>query len=156
MNGGVGDADGTHQSELRLHEKVLQGVFGDGRQWLARPKRAAAMTHGVKLKVAEGNALHFAIGGVIVDPVLVAAEPVACVQHRRVLVGGSGELVQPATGELAEAIEVRVEPPKIIRLKVDLQQIAQPAIGRIEVLSRAIRCDMTGAAIEIRRLGLGR
>ena len=54
------------------------------------------MAHGVELEIAECDLLHLAIGRMIVDPVLVATEPVARVQHRRMLVGGAGECVELA------------------------------------------------------------
>ena len=70
------------------------------------------MAHGVELEVAERDLLHLAVGGMVVDPVLVAAETVAGLQHRRMLVGGSRELVEPAAGKRAEAVEMGLEPAR--------------------------------------------
>ena len=67
------------------------------------------MAHGVELEVAEGDPLHLAIGRMILDPVLVAAEPVARMQHRRMPVGDAGELVEPAAGKQPEALEMRLQ-----------------------------------------------
>jgi hypothetical protein len=44
-----------------------------------------------------------------------------------------------------------LEPPKITRLKIYPEKIAQAAIDRVEILTGTIRCDVTGAAIEILR-----
>ena len=154
MDRGVGHADRAHQPELGLHEQILQRVFGDRRQRAIHAERAGAMAHGVKLEIAERDVLHLAVGRVVVDPVLVAAETVARVQHRRMLVGDPGEFVEPAAGQRAETIEVRLKPAKIIRFQIKLQQIAQAAIDGVEILPGAIRRDVIGAAIEIGRLGL--
>ena len=43
----------------------------------------------------------------VVDPVLVAAEAVARLQHRRMLVGDLGQLVEPVAGERAQPLEMR-------------------------------------------------
>ena len=44
----------------------------------------------------------------VVDAVLVAAETVARMQHRRMLVGDQRQFVEPAAGKGAEAIEMRL------------------------------------------------
>jgi hypothetical protein len=87
----------------------------------------------------------------VVDPVLVAARPIARIQDRRVFIGGPRQFIQSAARQSAEAIEMRLEPPKIIRFQINLEKIAEAAIDRIEILPRAIRCDVIGAAIEIPR-----
>ena len=104
------------------------------------------MAHGVKLEIAEGDLLHLAIGGVIVDPVLVAAETVARVQHRRMLVGDPRQLVEPAAGQCAEPVEMRLEPREIVRRQIKREQIAQAAVDGVEILSRTIGRDVIGAA----------
>ena len=121
MDRGVGDADRAHQPELGLHEQILQRVFGDRRQRTVHAERAGAMAHGMELEIAEGDLFHLAIGGMIVDPVLVAAEAVARMQHRRMLVGDAGQLVEPAAGELAEPIEMRFQLAKIICCQIKRQ-----------------------------------
>jgi hypothetical protein len=87
----------------------------------------------------------------IIDPVLVAAEPIACIQDRRMLVGGPRQFVEPAARQRTEAVEMRFQPAKIIRLKIQLQKIAQAAIPCIKILPGAIRRDVSGAAIGILR-----
>jgi hypothetical protein len=62
MDRSVGHADRTHQSELGLHEQILQRVFGDGGQRAIHIQRAGAVAHGVKLEVAERDGFHFAVG----------------------------------------------------------------------------------------------
>ena len=79
------------------------------------------MAHGVELEIAEGDVFHLAISAVIVDPVLVAAEPVARMEHRRMLVGDAGELVEPAAGQCAEPIEMRLELGEIAARQIDRQ-----------------------------------
>ena len=108
------------------------------------------MGHGVKLEIAECDGFHFAIGRMVLDPVLVAAQSIPCVQDRRVLVGDPGQLVQSAAGQCAKAMEMRFEPLKIIRFEIDMEKLAQAAIDRVEILSRAIRRDEVGAAAGFR------
>ena len=156
MDRGVGDADRAHQPELGLHEQILQRVFGDCGQRAIHAERAGAMAHGVELEIAEGDLLHLAIGGVIVDPVFVAAETVARVQHRRMLVGDPRQLVEPAACECAEAIEMRLEAREIIRREIMREQVAQAAVDGVEILSGAIGRDVIGAAARARRCGTGR
>jgi len=45
----------------------------------------------------------------------------------------------------AEAIEMRLQPAKIVRFQIKPQQIAQAAIDCVEILTRAIRRDVIGA-----------
>ena len=146
MDRGVGDADRAHQPELGLHEQILQRVFGDRGQRPVHAERAAAMAHGMKLEIGEGDALHLAIGRMVVDPVLVAAEPIPGIEHRRMLVGDPGEFIEPPARQFAEPIEMRFQPPKILRLQIKPEQIAQAAIDRIEILSRAVRRDVKRTA----------
>ena len=79
------------------------------------------MAHGVELEIAERDLLHLAIGRMVVDPVLVAAEAVPAFEHRRMLVGDARQLIQPAAGQLAEAMEMRLQPPEIFRLQIELR-----------------------------------
>ena len=110
------------------------------------------MAHGVKLEIAECDRFHFAVGRMVIDPVLVAAEAIARIQYRRMLVSGPRQFIQPAAGQRAEAIKMRLKPPKIVRLQIELEQTAQAAIDRIKILSGTIRRQMVGAAIEILRV----
>jgi hypothetical protein len=124
MDRGVGDADRAHQPELGLHELILKRVFGDRRQRTVEAERAAAVAHGVELKIAEGDLFHLAIGAVVIDKVFVAAKAVARVQNRRMLVGDPRQLVEPPAGEYTEPLEMRLEPGKILTGEIKRQQIA--------------------------------
>ncbi len=145
----VGDADRAHQAELGLHEQILEGVFGDRRQRRVHAEHAGTMYHRMELEVAERDALHLPVGGMVLDPVLVTPEAVARMQHRRMAVGEPREFVQPPAGELAEAGIVRFEMRADIGRQIDRQQIAQPAIGGVEIHSGAVGGD------PIRRAGWG-
>ncbi len=70
------------------------------------------------------------------------------------LVGDPRQFIEPAARECAEAIEMRFQPLKIVRLQIKPEQIAQAAIDGIEILPRAIRRDVVGAALAILRFGL--
>jgi len=48
---------------------------------------------------AERDSLHLAIGRMILNPILVAAEAIARMKHRGMLVGGVGKFVQAAAGK---------------------------------------------------------
>ena len=104
------------------------------------------MAHGVELEISECDALHLAVGGMVVDPVLVAAEAVARMQHRRMLVGDPREFVQPSAGERAEPVEMRLRDARNRRAQIERQQRAQAAVDGIKILSRAVRRDVLGAA----------
>jgi len=147
----VGDADRAHQAELGLHEQILQCVLGNSRQRTVHAKRAGAMAHEVEPEIAEGDIFHLAVGGVIVDPVLVASEAVARMKHRRMLVGDARELVEPAAGKLAHPIEMRFQLRKIMTCQIKRQQVAQAPVDRIEVLSRAVGRKQGGTAVGIGR-----
>jgi len=100
----------------------------------------------VKPKIAEGDLLHLAIGGVIVDKILVAAKTVARVQDGRMPVGDPRQFIEPAAGERPEPVEMRFQAAEVLRRQVVRQQIAQAAIDGVEILSRTIRRDVIGAA----------
>jgi hypothetical protein len=63
-----------------------------------------------------------------------------------VLVGDPRQFIQPAAGERAEAIEMRLELCEVISRQIGAQEIAQAAISGVEVLSSAVRRDVIGAA----------
>ena len=74
----------------------------------------------------------------IFDPLHVAAELVALVQHRRVPVGKPRAIVEMAAGEFAEAIEMRLDVTEQRVRQMDAQQIRQRLIGAIEIHPRGI------------------
>ena len=60
-------------------------------------------------ELAERGGFQLAIGRVIFDPLRVAAELVALVQHRGVAVGQPRAFVEMTAGELAEPVEMRLD-----------------------------------------------
>ncbi len=83
----------------------------------------------------------------VVDPVLVAAEAVARVQNRRMLVGDPRQFIEPAARQNTQAIKMGFQPSQIIRLEIKPDKIAQAAVDCVEILAGAIRRDVIGAAI---------
>ena len=81
----------------------------------------------------------------VVDPVLVAAEAVARLQHRRVLVGHHGEIVEPIAGERAQPLEMRSHRGPQAGLEVERQQVLELPVDGIEVLAVCIGRDVLGA-----------
>jgi hypothetical protein len=45
-------------------------------------------------------------------------------QHRRMLVGESRQFIEPAAGQCAEPVEVRLQLPEIVRRDIKRKQIA--------------------------------
>jgi len=95
-------------------------------------------------EIAERDLLHFAIGPMVVDPVLVAAEPVACVQDRQVRVGDPGQFIEPGRPPKHPGDQNEVSNrPKIIRLEIKPDKIAQAAVRSRRNFGRRnpARCD---------------
>ena len=82
--------------------------------------------------------LQLAIGRVIFDPLHVAAELVALVQHRRMAVGEPRAFVEMAAGERAEAVEMRLDVAEQRLRQMQPQQIRQRRIGAVEIHARGI------------------
>ena len=118
-------------------------------------ERTGAMAHDVEAEIAEGDALHLTIGRVIVDPVLVAPEAVARMQHRRMLIGDARKLVEPMAREMTEPVEMRFQCLKIMTWQVNRQQVAQTPVDGVEVLSRPVGGKQRGAMVGIGREGPG-
>ncbi len=112
---------------------------------LGHAQHAGAVGHGVHAEFLEGDLLHLAVGGVVVDPVLVAAETVARLQHRRVLVGHHGKLVEAVAGERAQPLEMRSHRRAQAGLQVERQQVLELAVDGIEVPAMRIGRDVLGA-----------
>src|SRR3982074_786718 len=129
-------------------------MFGDSRERAIHAAGAGAMAHGMELEITKRDFLHFAVGRMVVDPVLVAAKTIPRMQHRRMLVGDPRQFIQPAARQLAETLEMRLEPAKIIPRPIQREQIAQAAIHGIEILTRAIRCDVISAAAQLLHFNL--
>ena len=74
----------------------------------------------------------------IFDPLHVAPEAVALVQHRRVAVGKPRAFVEMAAGERAEPVEMRLDMAKQRVGQMQPQQIGQRRIGAVEIHARGI------------------
>ena len=105
----VGEVDGAKQAELGLRKQIVKHVFCDRRHRRRPAKHTAAVAHRVHSEFSEGDAFHLAIGGMIFDPLLIAAVPVARMQHRLMTLGLVRQIMQPASGELTELRKVRLE-----------------------------------------------
>ncbi len=94
-------------------------------------------------ELAERGFFQFAIGRVIFDVLGIAAELVALVQHRRVAVGEPRAFVEIAAGQLAEAIEMRLDMAEQCIREMQAKQIRQCRIGPVEIHSRRIRREQS-------------
>ena len=137
--------DRAHQAEFALHEEIGEGVLHQRVCRLRQAEHAGAMAHRVQAEFLVGDLLHLAIGGVVVDPVLVAAEPVARLQHRRMLVGDHREFVEAAAGQLAQPLEMRRHLRAQAGLHVEPQQVLELPVDRIEVLPVDVGGDVVRA-----------
>jgi hypothetical protein len=54
---------------------------------------------------------------------------------------------EPVARQNTQAIKMRFQPSKIIRIEIKSDKIAQAAVDRVEVLADAIRRDMVGAVL---------
>ena len=136
-----GDGQRTHQAELGLREEIVQGELDEGGN-ARRPAEDGAMRCGVQAELVEADPFHLVIGRMMLDPLLVAAEAVAVVQHRRMLVGLVGPAIQIAAGECAQPVEVRPEMDLLVRAEIEAQQIAQAPIGLEEIEIPAVAADV--------------
>ncbi len=108
----VGDIDRAAQPELGLVEQEREGVLCHHGIGLRPAHDALAQRHRVNAEFAEGGALQFAIGRMILDPLRVAPETVALVQHRHVAVGEPRAFVEMTAGERPEPVEMRLDMAK--------------------------------------------
>jgi hypothetical protein len=72
------------------------------------------------------------------DPILVAPETIARMEHRRMLVGNFRKLIEPAAREIAEAVEMRLHRGTQPRLHMKIEQVAQAAVDAVKVHPAAI------------------
>ena len=91
------------------------------------------MRDGLQAKLAVGHALHFFIGRVLDDALAVFAGTGAHFQLGRVLVGNQRQFVEPATGQLAHALEIRLQVGKQRLGQIELEQRLELGIGVVEV-----------------------
>jgi hypothetical protein len=66
-------------------------------------------------------------------------------ENRRVLVGDARQLIEPAAGQGAEAVEMRRQPPMIGIGQIKRQQIAQASIDLIKIQARAVARNVVRA-----------
>ncbi len=100
-------------------------------------------------ELAEGGALEFAVGRVILDPLRVAAELVALVQHRRMAVGQPRAFVEMAAGHGAEPVEMRLDVAERRVRQMQAQQIGQRRIGPVKIHAGGVGREQS------RRIGNG-
>jgi hypothetical protein len=105
------------------------------------------MRHRMKTEFAETNPFHLAIRRMELDPVMVAAETIARMEHGRMLVGNLGEFVETAAGELAETVEMRFHRGAQARLHVEIEQTAQAPVDAVKIHAAAVGRDQRGGAI---------
>ena len=99
------------------------------------------MCHRVKTEFAETNPFHLAIRGMELNPISSRPKSVARMQHRRMLVGNFGELVETPARELPKTVEMRLHRRAQARLHMEIEQVAQPAVDTIEVHAAAVGRD---------------
>jgi hypothetical protein len=88
---------------------------------------------------------------VILDPLRVAAKPVALMQHRHMTVGQPRAFVEMAAGKLTQAVKVRLDVAKQLVRHMDAKQVRERRIGAIEIHAGRIRRQKTGPRIRIRK-----
>ena len=128
--------------------------FTSGWAGAAMPSTPARWLMACMPKSLERDLLHLAIGRVVVDPVLVAAEAVARMQHRRMLVGDLRQLVEPAAGERAQPIEMRRHVREQRRLHVERQQVLELPVDGIEILPVDVGRDVVRRRAPLGHVGV--
>jgi len=77
----------------------------------------------------------------ILDPILVAPEPVARVQHWTHPVCSACKLVQPTARQHAKAGKIGLKPHAQRRRQVERQELLEPSVDGVKILPRTIRCN---------------
>jgi hypothetical protein len=75
----------------------------------------------------------------IFDPLHVAPEAVALMQHRHMAVGQPCAFVEMSAGERTQTVEMRLDVPEQLIGQMNPQQIGQRRIGAIKIHSGCIR-----------------
>ena len=114
-------------------------MLGHHRIGLVPAHDALAQRHRVNAEFTERGALEFAIRRMIFDPLRVAPETVALVQHRHVAVGEPRAFIEMAAGERAKPVEMRLDMAEQWLLQMNAQQVGQRRIGAVEIHARRIR-----------------
>jgi hypothetical protein len=111
----------------------------------------------VNAELAKGHTLELAVGRMILDPLHVSSETVALVKDRRVPVGKSCAIVEVASGECAEPVQMRRDVLPDFFRQMDLQDVLQRLICAEKVLPGGVRRDLGSLAnLRTDALGLGR
>jgi len=144
----VGHRQRAAGAELRLHIQVGQGVLGDRRQRLGPAEHAAPVRHRREAVRAEGDFFQAPIRRMLLDPLPILARARAVMEHRRVAVGGRGEPVELVARQCAEALEVRAQVRKELRLhvvpeepcvlRVRVEEVGAAAVGQRQASRRRI------------------
>ena len=100
----IGHAQGATQAEFGLHEQIGQRVFRQRRQRLRPAEHAGSMRHRGQAEFTVGQAFHFHVGRMLLQPFSVEAAPVAVMQHRRILVRCARKLIERIAREYAQAL----------------------------------------------------
>ncbi|MHC2475530.1 hypothetical protein ACVJF0_006507 [Bradyrhizobium elkanii] len=134
----VGDVDRAAHAEFGLVEQEGEGVLGHHRILVGPTHDALAERQGMDAELAERSLLDLAIGRMIFDVLHVAPELVALMQHRRMPVGKPRAFVEIASGQPAEAVEMRLDVAEQCVGQMQLQKIGQRRIGPVEIHSRRV------------------
>jgi hypothetical protein len=79
----------------------------------------------------------------IFDPLRVATEAIALMQHRHVPVGQPRAFVKMTAGERAQPVEMRFDMAKQRIGQMDAEQVRQRRIGAVEIHSGRIRREQS-------------
>ena len=112
----------------------------------SQSKHAAAMAHGVKLEVAEGDALHLAIGGMIANASSSRPKRSRASSTGGCLIGDTRQLVEPAAGELTQAREVRLEMRSASGARYSFTRSLKPRSSAWKFAASALCGHRTGRA----------
>ncbi len=140
----IGHRQRAAKAELGLHEQVGQGVLGRRRQRVGPAEHAAAVRHRRQAVLAEGDALHRHIVGVLDDALQVQARAGTVFQFGRVPVGAGGERIQHPARQAAQALQMGAQVLQQRRLQVQRQQRAQAGVGVEQVAALCVGHRMDG------------
>ena len=102
----------------------------------------------MQAELVEADLLHLVIGRMMLDPLHVAAEAVAVVEDRRMLVGLVGPAIEVAAGQSAEPVEVRPEMRLLVGGEIEAEEIAQAAVDLEEIEVAAVAADVIRPAAD--------
>jgi hypothetical protein len=137
----VSHVDRTAHAEFGLVEQEGEGVLRDDRIGLRPAENALAMRHRMNAELTERGAFELTIRRVVLDPLRVAAETIALMQHRDVTVSQPRRVVQRPAGQRPEPIKMRRDVLEEFCRQMNPQQIGQRRIGAVEVHAGRIGRD---------------